>query len=267
MLTVLLTFSTVSCVRTVEIPVQAPTVACTVPDWRPAPDLDAKADPTKTYVMIAWEKATSLGEWIGMVTRWHEKAQACIDAQSAIGVEQPAKAITKPLTKHDVKRMLDSGVTDIIRGMTLKGMHITFLFKNCGEVNGYYSPMNKTVTLCAEALDEGYSFARFIVAHEMAHAVIWQLDIPYTGSGEVAADELAAVVLGLSDQWYDVQNAANWFLLHASPPNPYDTHNYDEKRFVVLTRMAWGARMGMGWDFMWDRAVHNWAILLRGHRG
>ena len=261
---VLLTFSIASCVRTVEVPVQAPSVACPVGPWQGPPELNAQKDPTGKYVQIAWEKAVSLGEWIGMVTRWHDVAQACLDAQPF--TEHAIKDTTHVLTKHQVRRLYDSGALDVVRGMTLKGMHVNFVFKVCGEINGYYQPSTKTVTLCAEDLDEGYSFTRFIVAHEMAHAVIGQLDIPYTGSGEDAADELAAVVLGLSDQWYDVQNAANWFLLHASPPNPFDSHTYDEKRFVILSRYASAAKDGGG-DPRWDHAVRAWAVLLRGHRG
>src|SRR5262245_33029669 len=99
-------------------------------------------------------------------------------------------------------------VEAVVKDMTFPGMSVSVEYLNCGFINAAYFPVEqiiwwgesprivhpRTVILCNETLPEGVGFTRFIVAHEMAHAIVDQYRIPTTGSEEAAADELAAVI-------------------------------------------------------------------------
>ncbi len=75
---------------------------------------------------------------------------------------------------------------------------------------------------------------RFVFAHELAHGVIEQRDIPYTGSYETAADELATVMLIASGHVADVEAAANWLIEQGNNDNPFDPHGSDLRRGFQL---------------------------------
>lgn len=88
----------------------------------------------------------------------------------------------------------------------------------CGTANAYYSPQNSAVIICLELLnhlstgirrDLGHALAPeelpkvvagavgFIVAHEVGHALIDQLELPVLGREEDAADQIGTFfVLG-----------------------------------------------------------------------
>lgn len=138
----------------------------------------------------------------------------------------------------------------VYRAMWQPGVEVTTVFEDCGEVNAYYHPVTKSVTMCNELLDLDPGFVRFVYAHELAHAAIVQLNLPYTGLHETAADEMAAVVLSLYDREEDVEAAGRVFFeigeLDAKLGEPveswYDPHPGHKRRGAALVCLAAGSK-------------------------
>lgn len=156
-------------------------------------------------------------------------------------------------------------IESTIEHMRQPGVKVTIVTMDCGEVNAYYSPALRLVMLCNE-LEEVTSpaFTRFVLAHELAHAIIMQRDLPYTGSHEVAADELAAVILSLYGDQEAVMAAAAYFIESAQEDEPRDDHPGDLKRGFVLACIAKGSQ-GVTADFCtveWPRLSRAWMRLL-----
>lgn len=252
----LLGFST-TCARTVEVPVVEPSITCPLPEWPQVPELGARAC-SDHDVCIPWEAARELRLYMGRILRWHEVAQACIDAQHFQPPTPLPFEATKATDYEALKRQ--SMAAELILSMTLEGMHVTYNWAECGEVNAYYIPAIAHITLCQELLDQGLGLTRFVVAHEMGHAIINQLDIPYTGLEEMAADEIGAVVLHLIDHQEDVVEAARYFKQKGRPEYADDPHPSDARRFVTLSLLAADTPY-------FQRALRSWAVLLAGHRG
>jgi Putative metallopeptidase len=94
-------------------------------------------------------------------------------------------------------------------------------FKNCGEVNAFYDPAKREITMCYELLemlvdtaertstdDKAYGefvmgAAFFFFLHEVGHALVDQLDLPITGKEEDAVDEIATLILLEGDKASD----------------------------------------------------------------
>ena len=89
---------------------------------------------------------------------------------------------------------------------------VTLRFAECGRANAFYRGRERAIVLCLEMLDYmGARFtgsispdavgpavdgaARFILSHELGHALIHLLDLPALGGQEDAADQLAAFVM------------------------------------------------------------------------
>lgn len=129
--------------------------------------------------------------------------------------------------KNDIEKVVDE--------MTLPGMTVGVLVTECGTVNAAYYPPARTLIVCKELLLVTPKPAlRFIVAHEMAHAIIHQLDIPVPGSEEAAADEMAAVALLTDGDREAVLAAALWMEGKGGDEDVWDAHQSDRKRAAVL---------------------------------
>ncbi len=166
----------------------------------------------------------------------------------------PAAATTDtPTVREDVEA--------IVSDMTLEGMDVGLVFTKCGYVNAYYWPEYDTVVFCEEALEQGRGFARFVAAHEMTHAIIDQYSIPYTGSEEDAADELAAIAL----EPEDVLEASLWFRRRGFPEDPRDSHSSNARRAWNLACLADGADERPVLEecaYKYQHALWSWARLL-----
>ncbi|MGD9562573.1 MAG: DUF4344 domain-containing metallopeptidase [Pyrinomonadaceae bacterium] len=84
--------------------------------------------------------------------------------------------------------------------------------KDCKEVNAYYDPADRSVTMCYELMehffrtfkkagaseDQAYKkmndAVRFVFLHEIAHALIDQYKLPVAGNEEDAADRCSAYI-------------------------------------------------------------------------
>ncbi len=151
--------------------------------------------------------------------------------------------------------------------MRVPGVLTTWHWEDCGQVNAYYYPRRKDVTLCNELREFGPGVVRFIFAHELAHGIIRQRGIAYTGSEEVAADELAAVVLAINHRVEDVEAAAEFFNEHVGESSPWDPHPSGPRRYFTLSCLADQSQGKYPWlcdsDYGWLRALSSWTRLLK----
>jgi hypothetical protein len=163
----------------------------------------------------------------------------------------------------------------VFQAMRFEGVSISAIkWEDCGSINAWYAPVDftengktykaKSITLCNELRELPAGAIRFVFAHELAHAVIHQRGVPFTGSEEVAADELAAVILGLNKWGDDIREMAAYFGSKAdSPVPPWDPHpDYDERAFTLYcyADASEGVRRYCSED--WTRAVLSWFELL-----
>jgi Putative metallopeptidase len=94
----------------------------------------------------------------------------------------------------------------------------------CFTPNAFYDAETDSVFLCYEivpllkdALEDDWVLGlQAIVAHEMGHSVVDHQGIPYTGSQEAAADEIAAITLGAAGLG-EVNEAISKFWVHIWP--------------------------------------------------
>jgi hypothetical protein len=130
------------------------------------------------------------------------------------------------------------GMTRIYAEMVPDDVHVTYDWEECGTVNAYYSIGPKHVTMCKELETVEHPIVGFVFAHELAHAVIIQQNIPFSGSGEVAADELAAITLIGMGRGDEVFAAGEWFYEMGRPEDPTDEHAGHERRGLYLMCLA-----------------------------
>lgn len=162
------------------------------------------------------------------------KLLPCWAVLAALSYAHPVDARPKKLTPAEEYQTQK----DIIAKMSEKyGVEVNVSLEVCGELNGYYSPDSNTIHLCTESY-ETPGVGRFIAAHEMGHAVLWNLNGDLS---EYHADELATItLLEELDDVSDVQAGAAWFIMDASPKFPGDEHPSDKYRAVWLLTMVDG---------------------------
>jgi hypothetical protein len=101
---------------------------------------------------------------------------------------------------------------------------VPIIFRDCGEPSAFWTPENKTVTMCYELIslyntsyeqietpEQGFlqqasveqvvtATTLFVMLHELGHGLIDLFDLPITGKEEDAADQFATIVLISSDE-------------------------------------------------------------------
>ena len=139
--------------------------------------------------------------------------------------------------------------------------------KDCKEVNAYYDPADRSVTMCYELMEHFYrtfkstgeaddkayakmsNAVRFVFLHEIAHALIDQYKLPIAGNEEDAADRCSAYInlkeLG-EDGVKAVFAAADAFAIESkqsveSKRNMADEHLLKEQRFYNSLCMIYGS--------------------------
>ncbi len=158
------------------------------------------------------------------------------------------------------------GFTPVINMFRFDGVETTVKWDTCGQVNAYYQHRTKTVTMCTELRVLPAGVIRYILAHELSHAVIMQRNIAYTGSHEAAADELAAMMLVMMGYEEDILAGARFWLSMNRPESPWDDHPGDERRASNLLCMVWTKEHREGaaaiCNTSYDRVVAAWVRLL-----
>jgi len=171
--------------------------------------------------------------------------------------------ITFPAFSVDPAVLAVYETVNYMSDLTTRPVHVSFA--KCGQVNATYWPATDNIIICRETLEQPEGVVRFVVAHEMAHAVIHQRDIPFTGSEETAADELAAVTLLVWGHEFDVLITGLYFHEHGQDEDPTDPHPGDERRAYTLMCLAEGSETQPDWPWCrpeWARALHTWVRLL-----
>jgi hypothetical protein len=164
---------------------------------------------------------------------------------------------------------------------------LTLVATQCDTANAFYSPDSKTIEVCYEYIkyfatihmndlkDESGKFdleevraaylstTRFVLHHELGHALVDLLNLPVTGKEEDAVDQLAAVVLLRSDDDANTASVLDGAYTHllmadrkaaaqakltdaqrrylAENPPTADEHSLDEQRFYDITCMVYGS--------------------------
>ena len=246
----LLLLSSTGCTHESLVPVLVPRTPCPLQPVPPFPDLHAEVCGAR--VCLAADRAAAIYTWVRSAERAVEMANVCLsDADTP-----PAKFIELPTKVIDV----DAIVRDMSFGGRVK-VHVTYA--DCGEANALYYPGGE-LRLCNEMLTELPAMLPFAAAHEMGHAIIDQLRIPFTGSEEVAADEMASVYLLTHDRYEDVKAAALHFGDDAMDYMFYDPHPDGARRNYTLRCLAEGSigNPQYGCDAQWLRTAIVWVRLL-----
>lgn len=150
----------------------------------------------------------------------------------------------------------DNRMQRIYEAMSMPGVTVNVQWATCGQVNAFYTHEGglmylgseilflepKSIVLCRELADLPDGFTHFVFAHELAHAVIVQREIPYTGSHETAADELAAYVMSIYGMSDDVMAASDYFMEQGNDETPWDDHPGDMRRGIALGCIADGSQ-------------------------
>ena len=158
------------------------------------------------------------------------------------------------------------GVDALLEYMVMPGVEVSVRWIDCKMPGGSYNVDKKRVTMCNETLALGPGVTRFILAHEVSHAIITQLDLPITGSPEDAADELAAVALGLRGYTGDLLEASKWFGTMQDLNYPNDAHDQPSRRRWLMECYSMGAAVADNsfCSSTFREKVRNWTRLIHG---
>ncbi|MEU0567133.1 DUF4344 domain-containing metallopeptidase [Nonomuraea sp. NPDC005983] len=209
--------------------------------------------------------ATLLSACGSAETPAQKPAAAASDAPKAGGkfVAEYGKATTDVATEG--LELLRSGKT--LEGFastlneTLTLPHdVTLAGAQCDEVNAYYSPDEKKITMCYELVVDG--FTRYedkaeteeennehgqanlvdTLFHELGHAVIDIYDLPALGKEDDAADQLSAFLMAQGEDDSSSVQTINYYFDSANDQDRaelpfYDEHSMDEQR--AFNYMCW----------------------------
>lgn len=217
-----------SCTRTVPVASPAPTVECnagpapTFPKLQSFPCADSDGN---EFVCLTPPDAAAIWKFVKDDGRYKERLQVCADSVSATWAPNDIAKLVGQLA--DRRLTFDLEVRDCGPGLA--------------GGKAWYFPSAARVVFCTETLkeaDDGTS--RFILAHEIAHAYIHQLRVPYTGSHEAAADELAALLLIKIGRAQDVLDASRYFHAEGKKEtvSPWADHPEHMQRFHTLRCLA-----------------------------
>lgn len=141
----------------------------------------------------------------------------------------------------------------------------------CDMVNAAYSPSTRHITICLETISKRPELLPFFMAHELGHATIDQLDLPITGSEEVAADEYATYTLIRAGMFEDVEAAAHAFWERGADIPFDDPHPDDDVRGYMAHCYVRGWLLYNGFPkpmhsqcvSEYRRLVHTWTRFLK----
>jgi hypothetical protein len=158
----------------------------------------------------------------------------------------------------------------------LLGPNIKIVTRECGMINAFYSPSEKSIILCYEYLADGSNFISeaykrespatqaelnlgiffYVLLHEIGHAVIDAQKIPVIGGEEDAADRIAAITMleiakskpSLTRNMFVGFLSYNWNKRHGfmtkllSGNNLFaDEHPFNEQRVFNMVCLAYGS--------------------------
>ncbi|MFI6907830.1 DUF4344 domain-containing metallopeptidase [Nonomuraea sp. NPDC050394] len=151
------------------------------------------------------------------------------------------------------------GFAASLNGMLKLPHDVTLAGEQCDQVNAYYSPDEKKITMCYELVADGFNRYRDKAAseeendehgqanlldtlyHELGHAVIDIYDLPALGKEDDAADQLSAFIMAQGDDSVGLQTI-NYYFASAGDQDRatlpfYGEHSMDEQR--AYNYMCW----------------------------
>lgn len=190
------------------------------------------------------DDAVAIWEYVRENERRWERAEVCNDGLKAVYSDpDPLKLAPIIGLYHE----------------TFPEVEFTIHWRRCGEENAYYDEGSHRIVMCSELLPHGGSLVRFVLAHELAHAVIMQRNVPFTGLHETAADELATLVMIVLGRQEDVKTYAKYLLTLKNdlpPEAPYAEH---DARSHALNRIIDGSNRNTA---EWQRLTWAWLTIL-----
>lgn len=144
------------------------------------------------------------------------------------------------------------------------GLDVELMYMPCGYPNAFYMDSIKAVVVCEEMSWTEPGYQKFVIAHELGHAVIAQYDLPITGSEEVAADEFAALTLIATDRSDDLLDTVAHYWADSTPEDPTDEHSSAARRAYALVCLYSGSSDRPVGDCQstFQHALRNWTRLL-----
>ena len=206
--------------------VNAPIEPCKVPA-RPHLVLNTEVC-QEDKVCMSIEMAVQLAEWMAADAEYHIAVKRCPMVEVVKALPEGAAEGKQPAKdEYKLAPLRLALVADI-----------EVVWKDCGEVNGYYVIASKIIVMCNElkTLDPGV--VRFVFAHELSHAVIYQRDIPYTGSEEWAADELATLILIQLGDYEALVATVDMFAASGGGEATATSHPSHERRALYISCLA-----------------------------
>jgi hypothetical protein len=166
------------------------------------------------------------------------------------------------------EKLLEKAADQLNRALVLPH-DIQMRTTNCGVINAFYNPQDKSITMCyefmeyfytlfrnsgasdQEAYDGMFDATRFFFLHEIGHALIDAYKLPVTANEEDAADRCSAFVClhELGDEGVNaILSAADFFRLESqnnterpSGSEMADEHLLQEQRFYNSLCMVYGS--------------------------
>ena len=164
------------------------------------------------------------------------------------------------------KKLLEKAADKLNRALVLPN-DIFLRTKDCNQVNAFYDPNDRSVTMCYELMEHFYktfkstgvtsersyekmfSAVQFVFLHEIGHALIDQYKLPVAGNEEDAADRCSAYInlKELGDEGVNaVFAAADAFAIESKQNagqkrNMADEHLLQEQRFYNSLCMIYGS--------------------------
>ena len=242
-----------SCAGNCPAPAAPQLNKCKISKWSLPPEIPVEECGDK--VCLSVESVVRLAEWLHYTKETLADLAACPLIEVVDDGDDDVKAFAFP-------DPLKLGAT--LEMFRVPGVEYTVSWKACGQINAYYSHRKRHITLCYELLEASNpGTVRFILGHEIGHAVIRQLRVPFTGLEEAAADEFSAVILGWYGQRDDVLVAGRWFVAQGGEENPWDEHPGNMRRGITLACLYLGVEAEQSdCTYEWLRASSSWQRLL-----
>jgi hypothetical protein len=167
------------------------------------------------------------------------------------------------------EKVMETVAKDLNKALALPH-DITLVTRDCGMINAFYNPQDRSITLCYEIMDFYFQLfqkaggskqeanqnmldaMQFIFLHELGHALIDAYKLPVAGREEDAADQLSSYInlKELGDQGSrSAIAAADAFGMQAQLADSkelpfYDEHSLDQQRFYNILCALYGSNPG-----------------------
>lgn len=199
-----------------------------------------------------------------------EQAKKQQGARIVVDYNSPTSAQYKAYERIFKNNRLIERSTDALNKKLALSRDITVSVKQCGSPEAFYRVKKDEIILCYEVvdpyIDEIQSASKvnisvaagvavrmtvFTLHHELAHALIDQLELPLAESAEDSADELGSILIFFSHDTRFAQTV-NWsaaiqflaFAVNSPRHRSNDVHSPDIQRSYAIRCLAFGASPG-----------------------